>query len=77
MGGFKTHSFQILASQIFLLFKTVILINYVFTLGAIPEGLVHELPSADAFEKPPASEETTAPIDDLDDLRRQLEALNS
>ncbi|KAK4401096.1 Ubiquitin-like modifier-activating enzyme 5 [Sesamum angolense] len=46
--------------------------------GALPEGLVHELPSADEFQKPPASAETTAtPIDDLEDLRRQLDALNA
>ncbi|KAL2236143.1 ubiquitin-like modifier-activating enzyme 5 [Sesamum indicum] len=46
--------------------------------GALPEGLVHELPSADEFQKPPASAETTAtPIDDLEDLRKQLEALNA
>ncbi|KAL0327635.1 UNVERIFIED_CONTAM: Ubiquitin-like modifier-activating enzyme 5 [Sesamum angustifolium] len=46
--------------------------------GALPEGLVHELPSADEFQKPPASAETTAtPVDDLEDLRRQLDALNA
>ncbi|KAL8499434.1 hypothetical protein ACS0TY_022412 [Phlomoides rotata] len=45
--------------------------------GTIPEGLVHELPSADEFQNPPATQEPTIPNDDLDDLRRQLEALNS
>ncbi|KAL0407883.1 UNVERIFIED_CONTAM: Ubiquitin-like modifier-activating enzyme 5 [Sesamum radiatum] len=46
--------------------------------GALPEGLVHELPSADEFQKPPASAETTTTtIDDLEDLRKQLEALNA
>ncbi|KAI3453975.1 hypothetical protein Pfo_010638 [Paulownia fortunei] len=45
--------------------------------GALPEGLVHELPSADEFQKPPVSEETTTTVDDLEDLRRQLEALNA
>lgn len=48
-----------------------------YTLGAITEGLVHELPSADAYQQPPAAEETTTPADDLDELRKQLEALNA
>ncbi|KAG8381962.1 hypothetical protein BUALT_Bualt05G0027100 [Buddleja alternifolia] len=43
----------------------------------LPEGLVHELPSADEFQKPFISEETSNSVDDLDELRRQLEALNS
>ncbi|KAG6414619.1 hypothetical protein SASPL_121992 [Salvia splendens] len=48
------------------------------TSGAITEGLVHELPSADAFQQPPAVKETTTtPADDLDELRKQLEALNA
>ncbi|KAL3844309.1 hypothetical protein ACJIZ3_001712 [Penstemon smallii] len=45
--------------------------------GALPEGLVFELPSADEFQKPSVSEETTNTVDDLEDLRRQLEALNA
>lgn len=45
--------------------------------GTLPEGLVHELPSADEFQTQPASEETTETVTDLDDLRRQLEALNA
>lgn len=46
--------------------------------GAVTEGLVHELPSADAFQQPPATEETTtAAADDLEELRKQLEALNA
>ncbi|XP_022729974.1 ubiquitin-like modifier-activating enzyme 5 isoform X3 [Durio zibethinus] len=45
--------------------------------GALPEGLTHELPSADEFPKPPASRATDTTIDDLDDLRRQLDALNA
>lgn len=48
-----------------------------FTLGALPEGLVHELPSADEFQKPHVPEETTTTIDDLEDLRKQLESLNA
>lgn len=42
---------------------------------ALPEGLTRELPSADEYQTLPA--EAPAPIDDLDDLRKQLEALNS
>ncbi|GER28160.1 ubiquitin-like modifier-activating enzyme 5 [Striga asiatica] len=45
--------------------------------GALPEGLVHELPSADEFQKPHVSEGTTSNADDLEELRRQLEALNA
>ncbi|GFP99793.1 ubiquitin-like modifier-activating enzyme 5 [Phtheirospermum japonicum] len=45
--------------------------------GALPEGLVHELPSADEFQKPYVSEETTNSVDDLEELRRQLESLNA
>ncbi|XP_073051859.1 ubiquitin-like modifier-activating enzyme 5 [Primulina eburnea] len=44
--------------------------------GTLPEGLVHELPSADEFQTHPASQETTDTVTDLEDLRRQLEALN-
>ncbi|KAK9278047.1 hypothetical protein L1049_027605 [Liquidambar formosana] len=43
---------------------------------ALPEGLIHELPSADEFQKLPASEASATATDDLEDLRRQLEALN-
>ncbi|KAK6129789.1 hypothetical protein DH2020_036463 [Rehmannia glutinosa] len=45
--------------------------------GVLPEGLVHELPSADEFQKPSVSEEISTDIDDLEDLRKQLEALNN
>ncbi|XP_022994401.1 ubiquitin-like modifier-activating enzyme 5 [Cucurbita maxima] len=42
----------------------------------LPEGLVRELPNADEQHPPPT--ESTAPfLDDLEDLKRQLEALNS
>ncbi|XP_021286235.1 ubiquitin-like modifier-activating enzyme 5 [Herrania umbratica] len=44
---------------------------------ALPEGLIHELPSADEFQKPPAFEALDTGIVDLEDLRRQLEALNA
>ncbi|XP_030475849.1 ubiquitin-like modifier-activating enzyme 5 [Syzygium oleosum] len=43
----------------------------------LPEGLTRELPSADEFQHAPASGSADAYIDDLEDLRKQLEALNS
>ncbi|XP_003575005.1 ubiquitin-like modifier-activating enzyme 5 [Brachypodium distachyon] len=44
---------------------------------SLPEGLVRELPSEDSYLEPPASA-TSAPIDDdLEELQRQLDALNS
>ncbi|GMH23445.1 hypothetical protein Nepgr_025288 [Nepenthes gracilis] len=42
----------------------------------LPEGVVHELPSADVFRPPPAPEAVCL-ADDLEDLRRQLDALNA
>lgn len=45
-----------------------------FLSGMLPEGLVHELPSADTFQMQPPSEYV---VDDLEDLRRQLDALNA
>ncbi|XP_009616972.1 ubiquitin-like modifier-activating enzyme 5 [Nicotiana tomentosiformis] len=44
--------------------------------GVLPEGIVHELPVADEYPKP-AITETDGPADDLEELRRQLEALNA
>ncbi|GLT30827.1 hypothetical protein SLA2020_056110 [Shorea laevis] len=44
---------------------------------ALPEGLVHELPSADEFQKLLAGTSTDTAIDDLEDLRKQLQALNA
>ncbi|KAE8657141.1 Cytidine/deoxycytidylate deaminase family protein [Hibiscus syriacus] len=44
---------------------------------ALPEGLTHELPSADGFQKLQPSEATDTTIDDLEDLQRQLDALNA
>ncbi|XP_077250351.1 NAD(P)-binding Rossmann-fold superfamily protein isoform X2 [Tasmannia lanceolata] len=43
---------------------------------ALPEGLVHELPIADDFHSP-ISEEVNASADDLEDLRKQLDAINA
>ncbi|KZV31688.1 ubiquitin-like modifier-activating enzyme 5 [Dorcoceras hygrometricum] len=45
--------------------------------GTLPEGLVHDLPSADEFKTQPASEESSDTVTDLEDLKRQLEALNA
>lgn len=47
------------------------------TRDVLPEGLVHELPSADEFQKPTAQEESSNSADDLEELKRQLEALNA
>ncbi|XVF49626.1 hypothetical protein PTKIN_Ptkin04bG0028600 [Pterospermum kingtungense] len=44
---------------------------------ALPEGLTRELPSADEFQKPSASGAVDTAIDDLEDLRRLLDALNA
>jgi ubiquitin-like modifier-activating enzyme 5 len=44
---------------------------------ALPEGLARELPSADKFEKVPASGASDPSVDDLEDLRKQLDALNA
>lgn len=47
------------------------------SVATLPEGLTHELPRADEFTKFPAAEPTTTTFDDLDELRKQLEALNA
>ena len=44
---------------------------------ALPEGLVHELPSADKLPGPSSVHETSIITDDLEDLQRQLDALNA
>lgn len=49
---------------------------FIFLVGVLPEGIVHELPVADEYPKPPVAE-TVGPADDLEELRRQLEALNA
>lgn len=45
----------------------------------LPDGLVREFPDANVLEKPVLSEESSVvhPIFDLDNLRKQLEALNA
>lgn len=46
----------------------------------LPEGLVHELPAADEYKHASSLEQDTQDAnsaDDLDELRRQLEALNA
>ncbi|GLT49997.1 hypothetical protein SLA2020_235140 [Shorea laevis] len=44
----------------------------------LPEGLIHELPSADKYDKLPAAGSTTGTAtDDLEDLRKLLDALNA
>eukprot|EP00268_Persea_americana_P028359 TRINITY_DN2753_c0_g1_i1.p1 TRINITY_DN2753_c0_g1~~TRINITY_DN2753_c0_g1_i1.p1 ORF type:complete len:472 (-),score=105.87 TRINITY_DN2753_c0_g1_i1:473-1765(-) len=45
--------------------------------AALPEGLVHELPNADEFQKPPRQEQIDDVSNDLEDLRKQLDALNA
>ncbi|CAI9108455.1 OLC1v1008044C1 [Oldenlandia corymbosa var. corymbosa] len=44
--------------------------------GVLPEGLTRELPTADVYTDLPASDETST-FDDLEELRKQLEALSS
>ncbi|KAK9108487.1 hypothetical protein Syun_024498 [Stephania yunnanensis] len=46
-------------------------------LSALPAGLVHELPRADEFTSSPVTEEASTSVEDLEELRRQLEALNA
>ena len=43
----------------------------------LPEGLVRELPDADFHPEPPARSSSGAIDDDLEELQRQLDALNS
>lgn len=47
------------------------------TRDVLPEGLVHELPTADEYQKLTAQEEAVNSADDLEELKRQLEALNA
>lgn len=51
--------------------------DFMFHADALPEGLTRELPSADEFQNASTSGSADAYIDDLEDLRKQLEALNS
>nr|CAB3446665.1 unnamed protein product [Digitaria exilis] len=43
----------------------------------LPEGLVRELPAADLYPEPPVTASSSALDDDLEELQRQLDALNS
>jgi hypothetical protein len=45
--------------------------------GVLPEGLVRELPDADSHPEPAAPVSSGAIEDDLAELQRQLDALNS
>ncbi|XP_026664753.2 ubiquitin-like modifier-activating enzyme 5 isoform X2 [Phoenix dactylifera] len=45
--------------------------------GALPEGLTHELPSADKYPESLVVGEASPVVDDLEDLQRQLDALNA
>ncbi|GKV13777.1 hypothetical protein SLEP1_g24757 [Rubroshorea leprosula] len=46
--------------------------------NALPEGLIYELPRADKNDKLHAAGSTTdTATDDLEDLRKQLDALNA
>ncbi|BAS78831.1 Os02g0506500 [Oryza sativa Japonica Group] len=44
---------------------------------SLPEGLVRELPTADSYQEPVAPVTSGAIDDDLEELQRQLDALNS
>lgn len=44
---------------------------------SLPEGLVRELPHEDSYVEPPAQASSGAIDDDLEELQRQLDALNS
>ena len=46
-------------------------------LDALPEGLTRELPTADEFQKIPVTEPATTTFDDIEELRKQLDALNA
>ena len=48
-----------------------------FTSDTLPEGLVCELPTADKSQELLTSEAPLTSNDDLEDLWKQLEALNS
>lgn len=43
----------------------------------LPEGLTRELPDADVYQQPAVSKESVDTVDDLEDLKRQLEALHA
>lgn len=43
----------------------------------LPDGLIHELPTADFHQKAPIAQDSGAFPDDLDELRKHLDALNA
>jgi len=45
--------------------------------GHLPEGLLRELPDAEVFDESARTEAFVKPEGDLDDLQKQLEALNA
>ncbi|THU69858.1 hypothetical protein C4D60_Mb08t18840 [Musa balbisiana] len=45
--------------------------------GALPEGLIHELPTAEKYHESLVTEEAKTVEDDLEELQRQLDALNA
>ncbi|KAL7602601.1 hypothetical protein Lser_V15G21338 [Lactuca serriola] len=47
------------------------------TSDVLPEGLTRELPDADVYQQPMVSKESVETVDDLEDLKRQLEALHA
>ncbi|XP_023732714.1 ubiquitin-like modifier-activating enzyme 5 [Lactuca sativa] len=47
------------------------------TSDVLPEGLTRELPDADVYQQPTVSKESVETVDDLEDLKRQLEALHA
>lgn len=65
-----------LMAEIIWNYHTYNIYTSVLIAGVLPEGIVHELPVADDYPKAPVTE-TVGPADDLEELRRQLEALNA
>ncbi|KAL9335376.1 hypothetical protein Peur_072557 [Populus x canadensis] len=65
------------APNCLLLIKMLILFPFLPSLDALPEGLTRELPTADEFQKAPAAEPATTSFDDIEELRKQLDALNA
>lgn len=75
----KLRHFHLFCSYKYIFLPFNIHLDLFFFVDALPEGLVRELPNADADESqhPPPVEPAAPSLDDLEDLRRQLEALNS
>lgn len=78
----NAFTFRSEGSKIYFCFRCSFSINIYINLFSIcisdvlPEGLTHELPSADEFHEA-TPDAPVADNDDLEDLRRQLEAINS